>query len=233
VKQLWRPGGVIYGPTIVGGAGQDSPGPLVDNPGHSVSIRADTNLKLEVFSLRHQARNSRIVGATSVALTVVHSFFSTKEYKQNIKVTAEQPVANEKNLPRKMEAILEFFGSVLGETGVPLDYVIRENFEIPPGTEPSEGYITVAEKMITRDTHWNQAYTNDSMELWSYMVNITQSHVCWTYVKPAQRTKDGRSVFLLMWNHFLRPNNLDNMDSEAEAKIGSVSYTGERKNWTW
>jgi hypothetical protein len=50
VKQLQRPGGIIYGPTIVGGSVQGNPGPLVANPGHSVSIRADTNLKLAVFN---------------------------------------------------------------------------------------------------------------------------------------------------------------------------------------
>jgi hypothetical protein len=34
------------------------------------------------------------------------------------------------------------------------------------------------------------------MEVLSYMVNITQAHDFWTYVKPAQRTKDGRRAFL-------------------------------------
>jgi hypothetical protein len=35
VKQLWHPGGMIVVPTIVGGAAQGNPGPLVVNPGHS------------------------------------------------------------------------------------------------------------------------------------------------------------------------------------------------------
>jgi hypothetical protein len=77
-----------------------------------------------------------------------------------------------------MEAIRELFGSVLGETGVPLAYVVRENVEIPSGTDPSEGYITVAEKMIARAPHGNQSYTNDSMEVWSYMANINRAHDC-------------------------------------------------------
>jgi hypothetical protein len=96
VKQLWRPGGLIAGPVIVEGAAQGNLGPLVSNPGHSVSIGADTKLKLEVFYLRHQARISRIVAPESVALTVVRSLRSTKEYEENFKVTAEQPVINEK-----------------------------------------------------------------------------------------------------------------------------------------
>jgi hypothetical protein len=116
---------------------------------------------------------------------------------------------------------------------VPLANIIRENVEIPPETDPSEGYITVADEMIARAPHGNQAYANDSMEVWRYMANITRAHDCWTYVKPAQCTKDGRHSFLLLWDHFFGPNNVDNMDSEAEAKLGSVSYTGERKKWTW
>jgi hypothetical protein len=54
-----------------------------------------------------------------------------------------------------MEAISELFGSVLRETGVPLAYVVRENVDMPPGIDPSEGYITVAEEMIARALHGN------------------------------------------------------------------------------
>jgi hypothetical protein len=213
VKQLRRPGGVISGPAIFGGAAQGNPEPLVDNPVHSVSIRAGTNLKLAVFYLRHQVRISRIVASANVALTVVRSLCSTKEYEENFKVTAEQPVINQKDWPRTMEAIREFFCSVLVETGVPLAYVVRENLEIPPGTYPSEGYITVAKEMISCAPHGNQAYANESMEVWSYMENVTQAHDYWTYVKPAQHTKDWRRASLLLWDHFLGTNNIDNMAS--------------------
>jgi hypothetical protein len=87
--------------------------------------------------------------------------------------------------------------------------------------------------MIARAPHGNQAYANDSMEVWSYMANITRDHGCWTYVKPAQRTEDGRLPFFLLWDRFLGINNVDNMALEAEAKLESVSYTGEIKKWTW
>jgi hypothetical protein len=58
------------------------------------------------------------------------------------------------------------------------------------------------------------------MEVWSYMVNITLAHYFWTCFKPAQCTKDGRRAFLLLWDHFIGPNNVDNMASEVEAKLG-------------
>jgi hypothetical protein len=94
VKQLRRPGGMIAGPAIVGVDGKGSHGPLFANPGHSVYIRAESNLKLAVFYHRHQARISRIMAPASVALKVVRSLCPTKEYEENFKVAVEQPVIN-------------------------------------------------------------------------------------------------------------------------------------------
>jgi hypothetical protein len=82
VKQLRRPGGMVAEPTIAGGAAQGNPGPLVANPGHSVSIRSENNIKLKVFYLRHQACFSTIVASASVSLTVVHSLTSTRSMKK-------------------------------------------------------------------------------------------------------------------------------------------------------
>jgi hypothetical protein len=79
VKQLRRPVGMISGPTIVGGAAQGNYGHLVANPGYYVSIKAETNLKLAVFYLHHQAWISRILAPASISLTGVRSLRSTKE----------------------------------------------------------------------------------------------------------------------------------------------------------
>jgi hypothetical protein len=177
-------------------AGQTEP--MVANPDPSVPIMLETNLKPAVFYLHHQAHISIIVAPASVAIPVVRSLLSTKEYEENAKVTAEQLVINEKDWPSTMEAIGEFFGFVLGETGVPFAYVVREKVEIPPGTYPSEGYIAVADAMIARALNGNQAYADDSVEVWSYMTNITRSHDCWTYPRSAQGNKDGRRAFLLL-----------------------------------
>jgi hypothetical protein len=79
---------------------------------------------------------------------------------------------------RRFMIALALFWGKLGETGVLLAYVIRKNLGIPPGTDPSEGHIIVSEEMIARAPHGNQAYANDSMEVWSYMTNITPAHDC-------------------------------------------------------
>ena len=53
------------------------------------------------------------------------------------------------------------------------------------------------------------------------------------YVKTFQRARDGRGAFLALRDHYLGPNNVDNMDSQAEKKLTMTTYTGERCCWTF
>ena len=53
------------------------------------------------------------------------------------------------------------------------------------------------------------------------------------YVKTFQRARDGRGIFLALRDHYLGPNNVDNMDSQAEKKLTMMTYTGEHCCWTF
>ena len=62
---------------------------------------------------------------------------------------------------------------------------------------------------------------------------MTCKHTCWTYIKPFQRARDGRGAFLALQNHYLGPNNIDNMASLAEKKLAMTTYTGEHHRRTF
>ena len=64
------------------------------------------------------------------------------------------------------------------------------------------------------------------------MEKITREHTCWTNVKPAMKTRDGRMAFEGLYKHFLGPNNVDNMATMAEDKLKNTVYNGEqRRRW--
>jgi hypothetical protein len=44
------------------------------------------------------------------------------------------------------------------------------------------------------------------------MSNICGNHSCSVYIKPALRTKNGREAYMLLFDHFLGPNNVGNME---------------------
>jgi hypothetical protein len=53
------------------------------------------------------------------------------------------------------------------------------------------------------------------------------------YIKPALRTRNGRDAYMLLFDHFLGPNNVGNVDISAETKLIGTLYNGEKKRFTW
>jgi hypothetical protein len=46
---------------------------------------------------------------------------------------------------------------------------------------------------------------------------------------PALRTRNGRDAYMLLFDHFLVPDNLENMACPAETKLTGTLYNGEKK----
>ena len=139
-----------------------------------------------------------------------------------------------------MESIHEYLRSYLGDRKIPLAYVVRKD-ETVPVDDPIGGYPTVQDAMIARARHFtteadgtrllDPVYTTNREKVYEIIAKITRDHTCWTYVKPAQRTRDGRLAYQGLYQHFLGPNNVDNMATMAEDKLKSTVYNGEQRRW--
>jgi hypothetical protein len=95
--------------------------------------------------------------------------------------------------------------------------------------------------MIARAPHYTPAASNAKIpdaiylvnrgKVWDIISKITREHPCWTYVKPAQKTRDGRMAYNGLYLHYLGPNNVDNMATMAEQKLKDTVYNGEQRRW--
>ncbi|KAI2513671.1 hypothetical protein MHU86_811 [Fragilaria crotonensis] len=225
-KVLRRPGGMVPG---AAGAAQ------VQNPGVQVNQRAEGHLKLMAFYLRHQARVSRVVHAPDITLETIRTVRELREFESTYKApTGDLPTINAKDWPKTMESIEEYLRSYLGERKIPLAYVIRKDEAIPTGADPPTNYPTKQDEMIARAPHFtlgddnvrvpDPVYLANREKVWDIISKITRDHSSWTYVKPAQRARDGRMAFHGLYQHFLGPNNVDNMAAQAEDKLKSTVY---------
>ena len=52
-------------------------------------------------------------------------------------------------------------------------------------------------------------------------------------VRPWQRSKDGRSAYLALYQHYLGASLVDNMLSLAEKNLKYTVYKGESKIWNF
>jgi hypothetical protein len=114
-----------------------------------------------------------------------------------------------------------------------LDYVIRQEVEVRPhASDPSENYDTVDLEMTARSPHTGRTFQDDKRKVWD-IFNMCAKHPFWAYIKPAQKGKNGRLAYELLFDHYLGPNNVGNMANAADTKLSSTLYNGEKKRFTW
>jgi hypothetical protein len=202
--------------------------------GIPVSIRAVANLKLCVYYFKYMERVRRQPIANAINLVLVHSYLDQQYHEAGFKKTAEEPEINGKDWPRTLYNIKEYLASQYGVTGATLYYVVHPDIAVKPEAEdPSEGYETVDQEMTARAPHTGRSFVDDRRNVWDIMSNICGKHSCFVYIKPALRTSNGRDAYMLLFDHFLGPNNVGNMASEAETKLTGTLYNGENTRFKW
>jgi hypothetical protein len=227
IKGVTNPGGTVTTGSVAARV-------TARNNGIHVSIRAVDKLKLCVYYLKHMGRVQRQPIANAINLVLVCSYCDQQRHAVGFKKTAEETEINDKGWPRNLENIKEYLASQYGDTVATLDYVVRPDIAVKPEAEdPAENYETVDQEMTARAPHMGRSFVDDRCKVWDIMYNICGKHYCFVYIKPTLRTRNGRDAYMLLFDHFLGPNNVGNMASEAETKLTSTLYNGENKRFTW
>jgi hypothetical protein len=238
-KVIRRPGGTIANPNALNALGAAVAGQpaIISNPGHVVPLRAENNLKIACYFLRYKQRVSRPLLAAHLTLANVRALKGLKDWEDSHK-DVDKAVIDKNDWPRTIEAIEEYFRGCLGVTKIPLAYILRDESAVP-ATDPAGGYATEQAELIARAPHTDSSgaftatYLSDRSKGWELLSALTRDQDCWTYVRPAQRDRDGRMAFLGLKNHFLGANNVDNMSARAERQLRSNPYTGEKRRWNF
>lgn len=232
-KVVRRPGGTI--PNPVGDEPQ-----LVPDPGVPVSMRAENNLKLAAYWVRHQRRVSREPVAVNITLDNVRHLRELRDLEKDYNAPTETPKIDEKDWTKTLEGLVEYLRACPGETKIPLSYVTRKTREVlPEHQDPSGNYPDAFDEMVNRAPHFqannaeHPTFLNDNRAVWQIISDWCRDDPCWTYVKPFQRRRDGRGAYFGLWNHYLGPNNIDNAATTAERRLEMTSYDGEKRRWNF
>ena len=206
----------------------------ISNPGHIVSTRAETNLKLMCYFLRYRQATSRNMDAAAIMLAAVRSMKTHKDWESN-HIDVGPPEINNKDWARTFEAIDEWLHGCLGEfSKIPLAYVVHDNEAITPDPVAPATWPSRVDELIGRTPHGEETYfPADNVTVWEKLSALTCAHECWTYVRPAQHTRNSRMAYRALKNHYLGPNNTNHQANEAEAKLKDSSYHGEKRHWNF
>jgi len=217
------------------------PGGTSTMTGTVVSLRAEANLKMAVYYLKYLERTSRPADTNNITLKSVRALRTHKQWEAEHKDVTAATISM-KDWPKTIQSLVEYLKGCLGVTKIPLAYVIRDEAGIFP--EPPGGYTTRQQELIARAPNlavgsagmantFTQTYLDDRSKVWELLSAITRDLECWSYVMPAQKTRDGRSTFFNLKLHYLGFNNVDNMAATTERKLQTNSYTGETRKWNF
>jgi len=210
--------------------------------GTVVSLRAEANLKMAVYYLKYLERTLRLADANNITLNSVRALRTHKQWEAEHK-DETSPTISMKDWPKTIQSLVEYLKGCLGVTKIPLAYVIRDEASVFP--DPPGGYATRQQELIARApilatvgsvgmaNPFTQTYLDDRSKVWELLSAITRDLECWSYVMPAQKTRDGRNAFFNLKLHYLGVNNVDNMAATAERKLQRNSYTGETRKWNF
>jgi hypothetical protein len=162
-----------------------------------------------------------------------------------------------KDLAKTFEVVTEQLKHARGINGVCLAYVVRADL-IPPyeDKDPPEDYPSLDAEMIARAPILEDgeiepdisaleikvledcgpfcaSFRIDMVTAWNILYEMFGQTPAWLHGQSTKKEKNGRKLFRLLFDHYLGAEHVTHQANKVEARIASLSYKGEQKNWGW
>ena len=123
------------------------------------------------------------------------------------------------------ESLIAFLCKKTGESGMPLDYVVRDSAVLPL---VDQGFATpsLEEEVSTRARHDGYYWRGDNKRVWLLMEEITQGTSAWSITKSFSRSNNGRGAFLALLGAYMGNDIKRLLMKKAEATLAIAIYDG-------
>ena len=195
----------------------------VTNRGIHISSKAEAKLKHMCWFIQHRINTGRTIDPADVTLDAVSAIEDLREWELSHE-TPPLPAAKDvfvvksgtPDWGKTFENFEEILRNTLGVTGVPLSYGVRTTLaakDDPDAAAADGGWPTKQDEMIGRAPMMAGAdplvlkacYLTDRKEIFRILAALCKDHDCWTYVKQALASRDGRMAYFLLKDHYLGP----------------------------
>ena len=197
------------------------------------------NLTLTKIYLQNLNKISRTIDALNVIFLVVFIIIILKEHQGAHEHPATAPKLNDKDMVKTLNNILNYLCVYLGESKIPLSYLVHDDPVVEPDTEDlSDNYEMTEEEMIACAPHTqggisNPKFASDNRKEYDLLTAIVKYNSAWTWMKGITRVRNCRLIFTDLKTHYIGASNTDNISDEAEIMLRSTFYTGQKRNFTF
>jgi hypothetical protein len=234
-----KPGGVTPNPWNADE--QDAP-PFIVDPGVAVGRMYQERLKQIAFFYSYLVTVNRTFIANQAG---VEELVRLWKYKKNMVDILKNKKDGEDDYPEKftnsrppreiIESIENWIGEHYGIENIPLQYVIREDPEVPRiADDPLPlGRPSYNEELIRRASHDGEAWAANNGKVWQMIRHVTHGTDAWAFVKAHSRNQDGRAAYVALKAHYMGADFVNKVKLSADAALETLHWTGKAKNFTW
>ena len=150
-----------------------------------------------------------------------------KQLKRNQPTKEPAIFSDTVNKKAWFESLTTYLSEKTGESGMPLDDVVRDTVALPL---VDLGFATPSlEEEVSGGHYWK----GDNKMVWLLMKNITQGTSAWNITKSFQRSNNGRGAFMALLGAYMGDDVKRLLMKRAENILAAAIYDGKSKIFTF
>jgi hypothetical protein len=222
-SNIRKPGGTLPRPV------RNDPNAVIPNPGISVGHVITRRLEMVRYYINHCDRIQRLpVVANDMTLQrLTGVFLHFKNEKDPTDVEMPGKILKIEDIRTNIENLDSYLMNALGETFLPLAYLVREQVELPL-IDQGFGLPSFHEEMVSRGDHQGTAFQRDNITLWNVISHMTHGGFAWNWVSSYERTRNGRQAYIALKTHYLGQSYQERIKAAADAVLQKTYFDGTR-----
>ena len=126
-------------------------------------------------------------------------------------------------------SMIEYFSRINGKNGIPLSYISRTN----QTNDFEDIYESRIHKLLACTTLSGAKFSADNGTVFSLLIQHTNNTEGYSLVQNYERSRDGRSAWTSLLNHFEGSTYRERVAQEAGNMLRSATYSGPRRNFSF
>ena len=90
-----------------------------------------------------------------------------------------------------------------------------------------------AEYATEEDGPFSDTFIGDRGKVWDIIYLLLRVTDAWTHMQISRSNHNGQKAMIALYDHFLRPNNVDYPQKQAYTKLQNLTYAGEINKWNF
>ncbi|CAJ1937538.1 unnamed protein product [Cylindrotheca closterium] len=148
------------------------------------------------------------------------------------------PKFNNRNGRIMMENIESWARTAYGYRGICLDYIFRENSELPAAGDPgflraNNGSRSIEEQLVRRAAHTGAVFRRNNQKFWVMLHAVTHETDAYNHVRQFAPTLNGRAAYFALFAQYRGRGHFTNERQAAVRVLATLHWNGKARGFTW